>query len=117
VGRLLLLGNEVSDVTHFKVGDRVKCMDPLYSTFGKEGIVQGAGESLVLVKADGYDGTLPYDPHEVEAVPVAPKVDSAISLYALACERYEAAQLELDRAKDAVRDARLALRDALDGEA
>lgn len=39
-----------------------------------------------------------------------------IAAYTTACEQFEAAQLALEKAKAAVQDARLNLRDALDGE-
>lgn len=43
-------------------------------------------------------------------------VDQAVSDYHSACEQFEAAELDLEKAKAAVQDARLNLRDALDGE-
>lgn len=43
-------------------------------------------------------------------------LDEAIDAYQQACTGFEAAQLALEKAKAAVQDARLNLRDALDGE-
>jgi len=43
-------------------------------------------------------------------------VTDAIDAYQQACTDFEAAQLALEKAKAAVQDARLNLRDALDGE-
>lgn len=43
-------------------------------------------------------------------------VGEAIAAYTSACEQFEAAELALEKAKASVQDARLNLRDALDGE-
>ena len=128
---LLLLDHEVNDVTGyhgFKVGERVRIKSRRFDT-GKvihpsEATHSGRNfqpEDYVFIRYDGGHGfgseTGGWLPKNIERIePVTLTVDSAVSLYTLACERYEAAQLELDRAKDAVRDARIALRDALDGE-
>lgn len=55
------------------------------------------------------------DGHFLELVS-ALTVDACIAAYTAACEQFEAAELALEKAKAAVQDARLNLRDALDGE-
>jgi hypothetical protein len=112
-------------VSKFRVGDRVRrigseCFVPV-GTFGTV-ITPARSDGSITIEWEWCEDKSSYDLQQqsqwLELVPpsACPTVEMAISLYTLACERYEAAQLELDRAKDAVRDARLALRDALDAD-
>lgn len=55
-------------------------------------------------------------PFENEMELVVGEVAECMALYTAACEQFEAAELALEKAKAAVQDARLNLRDALDGE-
>lgn len=51
-----------------------------------------------------------------EPAPEALTLDAAIALYQVACERFEAAQLNVERAKADIADAKLAIGAALEGE-
>lgn len=126
LGGLLLLDDEVNDVTKFKVGDRVRVVRKVESAkgwkniwawdmddlVGREGTVSAIAPTGIYFKE--FDFGFPKE--ALALVPMVLTVDAAIASYTLACEQFETAELEVERAKAAVRDARLVLRDALDGE-
>lgn len=63
------------------------------------------------------DGQFDTAPGAWDLMPPDRSVEQHAALYTAACEQFEAAQLALEKAKQAVADARLNLCDALDGEA
>jgi len=82
------------------------------------------GEDVVYVKFDhavgvgldtNADGSYQMWTKTLDLV-IGVSVSAAIDAYQQACTDFEAAQLALEKAKAAVQDARLNLRDALDGE-
>lgn len=111
-------------MTKFKVGDRVRrigdeCFVPV-GTLGKV-ILESTIVDSVTVEWEWHGDISDYSPAQqcqwLELVPAEPLVvETCIKAYTAACEQFEAADLALEKAKAAVQDARLNLRDALDGE-
>lgn len=117
----------------FKVGDRVRCVMDSHRQVpvGSLGTVMEE-DTVPYVKWDGgltfrnsmgNEGEYALLESELEFICGALTVDTCIALYRGACEQFELAQsvlagaeLALEKAKAAVQDARLNLRDALDGE-
>lgn len=100
----------------FKVGDRVKMrLD------GAEGTVFKVDDDVWVNLDNGYSNPRHWTEagatvclFHIGGAPVT--VAEAIDAYQQACTDFEAAQLAVEKAKAAVQDARLNLRDALDGE-
>lgn len=129
----------VRDVAKFKVGDRVRVGQKARMSAGDTisgvvrgciGIIEGFGfradyeeeADVVYVRFDreirsgtdlNPDGTYQMWKWQLEHVDAS---CAAFHAYTAACEQFEAAELALEKAKAAVQDARLKLRDALDGE-
>lgn len=112
----------------FKVGDRVRVIDKNHPEYGKVGVcIEDATSPWVAFDSPTeYGGSTSHrdgwvaghmdclDSHQLRTVA---SVSAAIAAYTRACEAFEASQLQVEKAKQDVVDARLNLRDALDGEA
>jgi hypothetical protein len=108
----------------FKVGDRVKRVGTTcYVPLGVLGtVVEEFEGGRILARWDWRDDESAYPLEKQEkwlelVAQAKPSLNEAIDAYQQACTDFEAAQLALEKAKGAVQDARLNLRDALDGEA
>lgn len=109
----------------FKGGDRVRrigddCYVPV-GTLGKVIKCSLIGDA-VTIEWEWHGDISGYSPAQqyqwLELMPAEPlAVEICIKAYTAACEQFEAAELALEKAKAAVQDARLNLRDTLDGEA